>query len=90
MAADVIKRTEDPTDPEAVVETIRGTELNSMVGRIAWDGAGVPPFAAQNVCKTPLVGGQWRQQDDGSFALVVVDNSTAPDIPTGGVMETLS
>lgn len=89
MAADVIKRADDPTDPEGVVETIRATDLNTMVGRIAWDGAGVPPFAAQNVCKTPLVGGQWRRQDDGSFELVVVDNTTAPDIPTGGTMEAL-
>lgn len=90
MAADVIQRSEDPTDREGVVEAIRATELYSMVGRIAWDGAGLPPFAAQNVCKTALVGGQWRRQDSGSFDLVVVDNTTAPDIPTGGTMEALS
>lgn len=90
MAADVIKRANDPTDPDDVVETIRATQLDTMVGRIAWDGAGVPPFAAQNVCKTPLVGGQWRRKEDGSFDLVVVDNTTAPDIPTGGTMEALA
>lgn len=90
MAADVIKRANDPTDPDDVVETIRATELNTMVGRIAWDGAGVPPFAAQNICKTPLVGGQWRRLEDGSFDLVVVDNTTAPEIPTGGTMEALA
>jgi branched-chain amino acid transport system substrate-binding protein len=53
-------------------------------------GAGVPDFAAENVCKTPLVGGQWRQEDDGSFELVVVDNTTAPDIPAAGTMQPLS
>lgn len=90
MAADVIKRANDPTDPDDVVETIRATDLNTMVGRVAWDGAGVPPFAAENVCKTPLVGGQWRRQDDGTFKLVVIENTDAPDIPTAGVMEALS
>ncbi|SEM88797.1 amino acid/amide ABC transporter substrate-binding protein, HAAT family [Loktanella fryxellensis] len=89
LAADVIKRASDPTDPDAVVEAIRATELNTMVGRIAWDGAGVPPFAAQNICKTPLVGGQWRRAEDGTFDLVVVDNTMQPDIPTGGTMEPL-
>ena len=90
MAADVIKRADDPTDPELVAETIAATDLETIVGRVAWNGDGVPPFAAQNVCKTPLVGGQWRRQEDGSFDLVVVDNTTAPDIPTQGSMEALT
>jgi hypothetical protein len=51
---------------------------------------GVPPFAAKNVTKTPLVGGQWRSKDDGTFDLVIVDNKTAPNIPTSGRMEALS
>jgi branched-chain amino acid transport system substrate-binding protein len=42
------------------------------------------------VCKTPLVGGQWRRKDDGTFDLVVVDNSHAPEIPAGGKMEALA
>ncbi|MDF1709069.1 MAG: ABC transporter substrate-binding protein [Paracoccaceae bacterium] len=87
VATDVIKRASDPTDPEDVAATIAATDLNTIVGRVAWDGANVPPFAAQNVCKTPLVGGQWRRQDDGTFDLTIVDNQTAPDIPTAGVME---
>lgn len=90
MATDVIKRAPDMTDPDGVAETIAATDLNTMVGRIAWDGAGVPPFAAANVCKTALVGGQWRRKADGTFNLVIVDNKTAPDIPTGGVMEALA
>jgi branched-chain amino acid transport system substrate-binding protein len=90
MAADVIKRADDPTDPEGVAETIASSDVNTIVGRVAWNGEGVPPFAAKNVCKTPLVGGQWRRKDDGTFELVVVDNKTAPNIPTQGVMEALS
>ena len=90
MAANVIERADDPTDPDGVAETIAATDLETIVGRIAFNGEGLPPFAATNVCKTPLVGGQWRRQEDGSFDLLVVDNQTAPDIPTQGSMEALS
>ncbi|MEM8850820.1 MAG: ABC transporter substrate-binding protein [Pseudomonadota bacterium] len=88
MAADVMGRVDDAGDPDAVAEAIAATELETIVGRIAFDGAGLPPFAAANVAKTPLVGGQWRLQD-GAWDLVVVDNSTAPQIPTGGQMQPL-
>jgi branched-chain amino acid transport system substrate-binding protein len=87
MAADVITRAPDPFDPEGVAETIAATNLNTMVGRVAWDGAGVPQFAAKNVCKTPLVGARLRRKDDGTFDLVIVDNTTATDIPNAGKME---
>jgi len=87
MAADVITRAPDPFDPEGVAESIAAANLNTMVGRVAWDGAGVPPFAAKNVCKTPLVGARWRRKDDGTFDLVIVDTTTATDIPNAGKME---
>jgi branched-chain amino acid transport system substrate-binding protein len=90
MAADVMGRVEDSRDPDQVAAAIAATQLNSIVGRIAFDGAGLPPFAATNVAKTPLVGGQWRLKDGGSYDLVIVDNSAHPDIPTGGTMEEIS
>jgi branched-chain amino acid transport system substrate-binding protein len=90
VAADAMARASDPTDPDAVAEAIAATQLDTIVGRVAWDGANLPPFAAKNVAKTPLVGGQWRMQDGGGFDLVIVDNQTFPDIPTGGVMEPLA
>jgi branched-chain amino acid transport system substrate-binding protein len=90
MAADVMGRVEDSRDPDEVTSAIAATQLNSMVGRIAFDGAGLPPFATTNVAKTPLVGGQWRLKNDGGYDLVIVDNSDHPDIPTGGTMEEIS
>ncbi|WP_170467743.1 ABC transporter substrate-binding protein [Ruegeria arenilitoris] len=90
MAANVMGRVDDAGDGDAVAEAIAATQLDSIVGRIAFDGAGLPPFAAQNVAKTPLVGGQWRLLDNGSYDLVIVDNSSAPDIPTAGVMEEIT
>ena len=90
VASNVMGRVSDVTDADAVAAAIAATDMDTMVGKVAWNGAGVPPFAAANVCKTPLVGGQWRRNDDGTFGLVIVDNQTAPEIPTGGTMEALA
>lgn len=89
VAIDVLKRA-GATDPDAVLEAIKSTNLDTLTGKVAW-GTDTPlgPIGA-NVCKTPLVGGQWRRKDDNTFDLVVVDNSHAPEIPAGGTMEALS
>jgi len=88
VAADVMKRA-DPTDSEAVIAAIAASNIETIVGKVAWDGANLPPFAGRNVAKTPLVGGQWRLKDGGGYDLVIVDNQTAPNIPTGGKMEAI-
>lgn len=89
VLVDVLKRESDIRDPEAVAAAIQATDLDTVVGPIRWDGAGLPPFAQKNVTKTPLVGGQWRMSDDGNFRLVIVDNQTYPDIPLTGDMEAI-
>ncbi|UPA24351.1 ABC transporter substrate-binding protein [Shinella oryzae] len=88
VAVDVMKRA-DPTDSEAVIAAIAASNIETIVGKVAWDGAHLPPFAGKNVAKTPLVGGQWRLKDGGGYDLVIVDNQTAPSIPTGGKMEVI-
>jgi branched-chain amino acid transport system substrate-binding protein len=90
VAADVMKRAADPTDGQAVVDAIAATKLDTIVGPLEWNGANLPPFAAKNVAKTPLVGGQWRLKDGGGYDLVITDNKTAPNIPTGGKMEAIA
>jgi branched-chain amino acid transport system substrate-binding protein len=90
IAADVLKRTSDPTKPDAVRDAVAATRLDTIIGRVEWSGANLPPFAAKNVCKTPLVGGQWRLKDGGGYDLVITDNKTAPNIPTGGKMEPIA
>ena len=89
MAADVLGRVSDAGDGDAVAAAIAATNLNTIVGPIAFNGAGLPPFAAKNVAKTPLVGGQWLLKDGGGYDLVIVDNKTAPNVPTGGTMEAI-
>lgn len=90
VASNVMGRVDDPTDAEAVAAAIAATDVDTIVGKVAWNGAGMPDFAATNVTKTPLVGGQWRRKEDGTFDLVIVDNKTAPDIPAASAMEALS
>jgi len=90
VAANVMGRVSDAGDGDAVAEAIGATRMDTIVGPLAWDGAGLPPFAAKNVAKTPLVGGQWRLKDVGGYDLVIVDTQTAPNIPTGGKMEPIS
>jgi branched-chain amino acid transport system substrate-binding protein len=90
MAADVMARAGEGADGDAITDALAATNLDSVVGPIAFDGKGLPPFAAKNVSKTPLVGGQWRLKDGGNYDLVIVDNSDHPNIPTGGKMEPIS
>ena len=74
---------------DAIVEAIKATNLDTLTGKVQWGAdPALGPISA-NVCKTPLVGGQWRRNDDNTFNLVVVDNSHAPEIPAGGTMEAL-
>jgi branched-chain amino acid transport system substrate-binding protein len=90
VATDVLKRTADAGDPKAIVAAIQATDLQTITGAVKWDGAGLPPFAAKNVCKTPLVGGQWRLQDNGKYDIIIVDNKHFPSIPTGGEMQPIT
>lgn len=89
MAVDAMGRTSDTGDPDQVADAIASAQLESIVGRIAFDGAGLPPFAQKNISKTPLVGGQWRLKDGGGYDLVIIDNTDQPTIPTGGTMQPL-
>ena len=79
-----------PDQPGRRSEAIGKTNLATIVGRVAFGSEALPPFARKNIAKTPLVGGQWRLGADGKYAIVVVDNQTAPDIPLGGKMEPIA
>ena len=89
LAADAMGRTSDTGDGDKIAEAVAASQINSVVGRIAFDGKGLPPFAATNVAKTPLAGGQWRLKSDGGYDLVIVENSDHSEIPTGGKMEAI-
>lgn len=90
VALDVLKRSADPTDLDANVEAIAATNVETIVGPVAFGRDNVAPFAAANVSTTKLVGGQWRLKDGGGYDLIIVDNQTAPEIPVAGEMEAIA
>lgn len=81
VATDVLQRTE-ALEPDAIVESIKATNLDTIVGNIQWTGEPFP-----NVAKTRLVGGQWKPGAEFPFDLVVVSNSAIPEVPLGGELE---
>jgi branched-chain amino acid transport system substrate-binding protein len=90
IATDVLKRTPQLGDAKAALAAIAATNLDTVVGKVAWNGANLPPFAAKNVAKTPLVGGQWRIKNGSKYEIVITDNKTAPAIPVAGKMEAIA
>jgi branched-chain amino acid transport system substrate-binding protein len=87
VAVDVLKRAPQ-RDAKAIASSIAATNLDTVVGKVQWGDPNMPPFAARNVAKTPLVGGQWRFKD-GKYDIVITDNRTAPAIPVAGQMEAI-
>ena len=83
VAVDVLKRSKNIDDKATIRDAIAATNLNTVVGPVAWGKGPV-----KNVAKTPLVGGQWvKGKGKSKFDLVIVDNKTAPNIPTGGKLK---
>ena len=87
LAFDVIKRAKDLNDPESILAAIGETQLDTIIGPIAWNGG--PNNPVKNVCKTPLVGGQWTKNDKG-LELVITNNPQHPEIPAGGTLRNLA
>ncbi len=86
IAFDVIKRAKDVNDPEAILAAIGDTQLDTIIGPISWKGG--PNNPVKNVCKTPLVGGQWTKTDKG-LELIITNNPQHPEIPLGGKLRNL-
>ena len=83
VVADVVKRTEDLDDQQAITASIAATKLDTIVGMVDWSSGPV-----KNVSKTPLVGGQW-QRDGDALDLKVVGNKDHPSIPKTGKLKLL-
>jgi branched-chain amino acid transport system substrate-binding protein len=79
VAVDVLQRTTNLDDKATIVEAIKATDLDTIVGHISWAEGPVP-----NVAKTPLVGGEWQTGVDWPLDLVITSNTAFPDILLGG------
>jgi branched-chain amino acid transport system substrate-binding protein len=84
VAIDILKRAKK-LEPSAVRDAIVQTDYQSLVGPIAWKGG--PTNPVPNACTTPLVGGQWKKGSKFKYALQVVFNQPAPNIPLDSPFE---
>lgn len=84
VAADVIQRSADLDDKDAIMDAVRSTNLSTIAGPVDWSVGPVP-----NVTKTPLVAGQWQKEGD-RFDLKITANANAPEIPLTGETKLIS
>jgi branched-chain amino acid transport system substrate-binding protein len=84
VAIDTLKRAKEPGEKAAIRDALVATDLRTIVGPVAWGKGPV-----KNVTRTPLVGGQWVRGKKYKYELLVVDNRTAPEVPTGGKLKLL-
>jgi branched-chain amino acid transport system substrate-binding protein len=82
LAIDALKRAKSKSSTD-ILAAITTTDYKSIVGPISWAHGPV-----KNVCKTPLVGGQWTVTPTKQ-TLTITENSTAPEIPVGGKLRLL-
>ena len=78
VAADVLKRARDGK-PNSIIDAVKSTNLNTIVGHISWKGGPVP-----NVAKTKLAGAQWRKSKRFKYELVVVSSKRVPGLERQG------
>ena len=81
VAIDVLRRAK-AVDPKSIRDAIFTTNCNTIVGPVNFSNGPV-----KGVSRTPLVGGQWKRGTKWKYDLTIVNNKTAPNIPTGGKVE---
>ena len=86
VAVDVLKRTKDLGNAGSIRDAIAATNMKTVVGEVKWGGAG--PF--KNVCRTPLVLGQWSKGSKHKYELAIVNNQAAPSIPASGKLKLMT
>jgi branched-chain amino acid transport system substrate-binding protein len=87
VAASVLRRAGDLADKPALVDAIRATRLDTVVGRVDWTRS---QAYFPNVARTPLVGGQWRRGRTWPFELEIVSNASHPEIPATGTLQPIA
>jgi branched-chain amino acid transport system substrate-binding protein len=82
VTIDALKRVTNFDDPASIIEAIKTTKLDTILGPMEFSGQPVP-----NVAKSPLVGGQWENDDPKwHWTRYTVDNSHFPATPLTGTL----
>ena len=68
------------SDPEAIRDALKATELDTIVGPIKYDKESMGLHYGDTV----IAGGQWQMQEDGTEKLVVIDNTVYDVISVEG------
>lgn len=84
VAIDVLKRSENPLDRAANRNSLKAIDLDTLVGHISFKNG-----PHQNICKTPIFGGQWMKGEKHPFDLKIVDNTVSPLIKPQAKMQLL-
>lgn len=87
--ADVLTRTTDVDDKEAIMTAVRSTKLDTIAGPIDFTAPITEPTVgaariSENCCKTPLFGNQWRKSPEGSqfpYEATIVSNAAGKMVP---------
>jgi branched-chain amino acid transport system substrate-binding protein len=77
IAADVLHRTKNIDSNTAIVNAIKATKLDTIVGNINWAKGPLP-----NVALTKLAGAQWRPGKKYKYELSVVTSKFVPGLKT--------
>jgi len=95
VAASVLQRA-GLGDPQAIVEAIQDTSIDTIVGHLSWPASkknpDLMPAARKNVTKSPVVGGQWIASERGQFKfdLALIANPGHAEIPVTRKVQPLS
>jgi branched-chain amino acid transport system substrate-binding protein len=88
VAASVLGKVGDVADKQGLVDAIKATSMDTIVGRVDWTRAQAD---FPNVSRTPLVGGQWRKSEGTyPFELAIVSNTVHPEIPATSTLQPIT
>jgi branched-chain amino acid transport system substrate-binding protein len=87
VAASVLERAGNIADKQALVDAIKATSINTIVGPVDWTSSQAD---FPNVSRTPLVGGQWHRGTTWPFELEIVSNSAHPEIPATSSLQPIT
>ena len=72
----------DPKDRDALAAAINTLSVETSVGNLDFSSGPVPGVVA-----TPIIGGQWVQSEDWPVDIVLVENTSDPNVPIEATLQ---